>query len=267
MCLPTQNNNSSELNRFQELYRLETTLYNNGQNIVSVGTARLTNKKVIIKSVKTTSYKKIQEAAILRRLKSVPGIITFVDTFFVTNTRQMMITEYFGDCNLARFLKTYGPLSEKTSHTIAKQLVATAQTCFNLQILHPKIKPENILINIKSLQIKIHNFDTACTFEKDKYPKTSMCLSISPPEYFLTQKITPDAHYVWTLGLVLYELLFNCKPFGSKQAILYQSCYAQSSKPIDINAFVLIAWMLTKNPQQRISLSQIQHHPWISKKF
>ena len=67
MCLPTQNNNGSELNRFQELYRLETTLYNNRQNIVSVGTARLTNKKVIIKSVKTTSYKKIQEAAILRR--------------------------------------------------------------------------------------------------------------------------------------------------------------------------------------------------------
>jgi hypothetical protein len=61
MCLPTENNNCSELNRFQELYRLETTLYNNGHNIVSVGTARLTNKKVIINRLKPRHIKKYKK--------------------------------------------------------------------------------------------------------------------------------------------------------------------------------------------------------------
>jgi serine/threonine protein kinase len=264
MCAPKTR---SDLGLFGELYRVEVTLFNNGKNIVSTGTSRLNNKKVIIKSVITTQYKKMQEAAILRRLQCVPGVIVYVDHFYVSSNRQIMVTEYFGDSNLTRFMKMSAPLSENTSHTIAKQLVAVVQTCFNLNILHAKIVPANILINAKSLQIKLHNFDNACTFVKDDHPTVSLCESICPPEYFTTQKITAEGYYVWTLGLILYELLFNCKPFLSKKAIVNASCMAHTPKPIDINAFVLIAWMLAKNPRHRIPLFQIQHHPWMSKKY
>jgi hypothetical protein len=62
-------------------------------------------------------------------------------------------------------------------------------------------------------------------------------------------------------------MLFNNKPFENKQAVISTPCRASTDRPVDINAVVLLAWMLTKDPDQRIQLHQLKFHPWLSKKY
>ncbi len=69
------------------------------------------------------------------------------------------------------------------------------------------------------------------------------------------------------MGLILFEMLFNNKPFENKQAVISTPCRASTDRPVDINAVVLLAWMLTKDPDQRIQLHQLKFHPWLSKKY
>jgi hypothetical protein len=262
-----EHDKNTDLTRFALAYVVDKRVYSNGDTtIVSFGRSRLTNKKVIVKCLQATEYQKLREANILKKLINVPGVITFLDRYYFTSTKQIMVTEYFGDCNLARFIHRYAPVSENTTHKIITQLVNAAQACYNLHILHRKIRPSNILINTKTLQVKLHNFDTACSFDDDFFD-APLWPNIAPPEYLTTKTYTADGHYVWTIGLILYELLFNTKPFESTESIITKSCLASTRKPIDINALVLVGWMLNKNPLQRIHLWEIPNHPWISKKW
>jgi serine/threonine protein kinase len=73
--------------------------------------------------------------------------------------------------------------------------------------------------------------------------------------------------YVWTLGLVLYEMLFACKPFQSCNDIVHTSCALFNNKTLTLEAQSLVAWMLTKSVHKRISLNELTHHPWVTKKW
>jgi serine/threonine protein kinase len=222
---------------------------------------------VIVKTIVTSEYQKLKEANILKRLRHVPGVIYYLDLFYYSPQTHIMVTEFFGDYNLARFMLIFDPVSENTINNIMKQLVTVAQACYGLNILHKKIKPSNILIDVKTLKIKLHNFNTACLFDNEEKLKTYLPEETAPPEYYTANIFTADGHYVWSLGLILYEMLFGKKPFNSVKDVIETPCRASTAKPVDINAVVLLAWMLTKNPSQRIRLPQLNFHPWISKKW
>jgi serine/threonine protein kinase len=255
-----------DLCRFVESYQVDQRVFFDKATIVSFGHSLLTQKKVIIKCIETQEYKKLKEINILKKLEKVPGVINYIDHFYFSPIKQVMVTEFFGDGTLARFITQFAPVSENTTHIIIKQLITAAQACYNLNILHRKINSSNILIDVRNLQIKLHNFDTACIFDKEIF-EAPLSQNSAPPEYFTAKRYTANGYYVWTLGLILYELLFNKKPFDSKEAVITKSCLAKTSKPIDINAFVLVGWMLMKNPSFRICLKQLTYHPWISKKW
>jgi serine/threonine protein kinase len=262
----TNTSKERDLCRFIESYQVDRRVFFDKTNVVSFGHSLLTKKKVIIKCIETAEYKKLREINILKKLAKVPEVINYIDHFYFSDIKQIMVTEYFGDGNLTRFIRQYTPVSENTTHIIIKQLVSAVQACYNLNILHRKINPSNILIDLRTLRVKLHNFDTACAFDEDSF-NVPLSQNSAPPEYFTLKRYTANGYYVWALGIILYELLFNSKPFDSKEAVIKKSCLAKSNKPIDINAFVLVGWMLMKNPLLRISLHQLTYHPWISKKW
>lgn len=262
------NKKKTDVCRFVETYEIDKNVLSNQYNMVAIGHNKLNKKKVIVKCVNTTEYQKQKEANILKKLRHVPEVIYYLDHFYFSNTKHVMVTEFFGDYNLTRFLRLFAPISETTANKIFKQLVDVSETCYNLRILHKKIKPSNVLIDVKSLKIKLHNFNTACTIgEDEKFTKTYLCEEIAPPEFFTTLTFTANSLYVWSLGLILFEMLFNKKPFENKQAVISTPCRASTDRPVDINAVVLLAWMLTKEPDQRIKLHQLKFHPWLSKKY
>jgi len=251
-----------DLTWFSEHFFVETRLHYNSRMVVSLGTLLKNNKKVIIRNVEN---QKTQEAQLLRKLRHVVGVVNLIGTFEFNATRQLIVTEFFGSSNLARYLKRTGPLPENTTRHIATQLVSVVQSLYNQHILHPKIIPANILIDSKTLEIRLHNFDTAVTFEKDTPLNVPIIENISPPEYLNTSQVTADGHFVWQLGLIFYELMFNRKPFLSKYAVLEESiviypCFLQN--PVDIAVFVLLAKMLEKTPLLRLPLSMLHYHPW-----
>lgn len=256
-----------ELMRFFYIYNIDKTLFSNCFNSVAVGHCIKTKRPVIIKAVYNNRRQFNKEVTLLKKLKHVQGVVRFVDSFSLDNGH-MIVTEHFGDMNLYRFLQNAAPITENVIHTVIKQLVVTIQTFFKHRILHRKIKPSNILLDLKNLRIKIINLNAACRFDRpDDVFKTPMCEDIAPPEYFLFETITADSLYVWSIGLVMYEMLFNRKPFNSKTEVVRKTLSVVSSTPISEHAVNLVSWMLSKDPKQRITLKQCLHHPWLSKKY
>jgi serine/threonine protein kinase len=254
-----------EVHRFTQKYCLKQTLSRGKFNAVATGYNKNTYQKVIIKSVYNPECRKAKEANILKQLRHVPGVIQFIDLFYIKSDIFFLVLEYFGQMTLKVFLTNEAPLSEKISYTIFNQIFFTVHACFQQNILHRKLKSSNILININTLEIKLTNFNSSSQFDNPEFT-SQLSHDIAPPEYFNSGIYTADGLYVWSLGLLLYELLFNSKPFETPHEIMAKiltlPCHQQHLS-LDVKLF--LKWMLEKN--DRITLHQILHHPWLTKEW
>jgi serine/threonine protein kinase len=256
--------NKPEVRRFQNTYILKKTLSQGKYNTVAAGYNKNTHQNVAIKSVYNPDYRKIKEANILKKLHHVPGVIQYIDLFYIKSDTHFLVLEYFGQMNLKKFLATEGPVSESLAYTIFNQIFFTVHACFQKNILHRKVKPSNILINVSTLEIKLTNFNSASQFDELEF-NSQLSHDIAPPEYFIFGTYTADGLFVWSLGLLLYELLFNRKPFASPHEVMTKvltlPCHYQF---VSLDVKLFIKWMLDKNKNERITLHQIMHHPWLT---
>jgi serine/threonine protein kinase len=177
--------NMKEVDRFSTKYSLHKTINSGFMNAVATGINRYSYKKVIIKSIYKPYCFKLKEVSLLKKLINISGVINYYDHYYIKNDVHFLVMEYFGHMNLKHFLTNYSPISESTAHTILVQLIDTVHSCFLINILHRKLKSNNILINVKTLQIKVINFNSACQFDR-KIFTSQLCKTIAPPRIFQT---------------------------------------------------------------------------------
>jgi len=64
--------------------------------------------------------------------------------------------------------------------------------------------------------------------------------------------------------LILYELLFNIKPFNSPIDVTNTPLViVPHEQTLSLDVINFLVWMLAKS--NRITINQIAHHPWITK--
>ena len=112
------------------------------------------------------------------------------------------------------------------------------------------------------MQIKLIDFGLACHYKPNK-PPSQKCGTIITlaPEIILQDFYGPEVD-LWSLGVILYEMLSNKVPFYSedKVKIFKQICFkpvsfnnkAWSNKSMEVKD--LIVGLLQKNPQQRLTV-------------
>ncbi|ORZ36873.1 kinase-like domain-containing protein, partial [Catenaria anguillulae PL171] len=137
-------------------------------------------------------------------------------------------------------------------------------------IYHHDLKPANLLLTADD-QVKIVDFGIA---EMLKHPGKSTSSSASSRRRMPTQSTLAAASDVWSMGVVLYMMLFGRLPFFSPILIHLYRAIAHDDPPllvaphattqVSADAIDLLTGLLAKNPRDRISLDRIRAHPWIS---
>ena len=175
-----------------------------------------------------------------------------------------LIVEDFGGKPLKDFINCK-KLDLKVFLQIAIQL-ATALSCIHQNnIIHKDIKPENILINPQTGQIKIIDFGIASRLTKES-PVLSIpkllegTFSYISPEQ--TGRMNRNVDYrcdLYSLGVTFYELLTNSLPFQSTDPLELIHCHIaqnpvfphqlQPSMPLVLSNLVMK--LLAKNAEER----------------
>jgi len=223
---------------------------------------KVTDKSQISDSKLRGVYK---EAHIMKSLShphiaKVFQIIDTEDTFYV-------VMEHASGGDLFQHLAQTGRIQEKEVKEKFRQIVSAVRYCHQKNIVHRDLKPENILLDSKN-NIKITDFDLSEEFvpgaQLDTYCGT---LEYFPPEFFKGKKFHGPEAEVWSLGVLLYELLTDCCPFGeSDWAIVSQrvrrgKCYLPDYLSTDCKD--LISMMLSVDPKQRPSIDIVNNHKWL----
>ncbi|ORZ06852.1 kinase-like domain-containing protein [Absidia repens] len=176
------------------------------------------------------------------------------------------VTPGGGGQDLFECLEQQGHFSESRARHIFTQVLDAVLYLKEKGFYHRDIKDENILIDC-DFNIKLIDFGSVFSIKTCKRQQWLShfhgTLSFASPEILKGQVYQPEPAEVWSLGVLLYTLLYGQVPFSSPlQAIHghHHTTGIRSSK----QCTQLLASIFRKNPKHRPTLEQLQDHPWIT---
>lgn len=234
-------------------------------------------KKInILDSASLESIKK--EISVWTLLNSSPNIIKLL-AYEVSSSHALILMEYSRDGSLLKFIndelvEKQQNIQEALALSIFREVVASVHTMHsqNPPIAHRDIKIENIL-KVGS-NYKLCDFGSASTEKLDysksnknqikdqfsKYERTTTFM-YRPPElideylqYNVSEKVD-----IWTLGCLLFALLYKQHPFfDAQKSAIVKVCYNFPDQKIYSEKIDdLIRWMITQNPESRPSTTDL----------
>jgi serine/threonine-protein kinase HSL1, negative regulator of Swe1 kinase len=149
-----------------------------------------------------------------------------------------------------------------------QQIISAVDYCHRFKIAHRDLKPENLLLD-RDNNIKVADFGMAA-WEGGMDMLETSCGS---PHYASPEVVQGKAYKgftsdIWSCGVILYALLVGRLPFDDENIrhLLDKVKRGKFVMPTDIPlaAQDLIARMLEKDVNKRITMQQILRHPWFT---
>ncbi|XP_004596986.3 serine/threonine-protein kinase BRSK1 isoform X1 [Ochotona princeps] len=251
-------------------YRLEKTLGKGQTGLVKLGVHCITGQKVAIKIVnreklsESVLMKVEREIAILKLIEH-PHVLKLHDVY--ENKKYLyLVLEHVSGGELFDYLVKKGRLTPKEARKFFRQIVSALDFCHSYSICHRDLKPENLLLDEKN-NIRIADFGMASLQVGDSLLETS-CGSphYACPEVIKGEKYDGRRADMWSCGVILFALLVGALPFDDdnlrqllekvKRGVFHMPHFI----PPDCQS--LLRGMIEVEPEKRLSLEQIQKHPW-----
>jgi len=207
------------------------------------------------------------EISLMEQVQDVEGVIKILDCFD-TPECYYIVMEKFNSRDLFDFITEQGPLSEKLGKTMFSEIVNTVIQCRDNGVLHRDIKDENILVNLNTMKTKLIDFGSGCfynhqTQRKKIFEEFRGTRVYSPPEWIQLGEYTGDGLTVWSLGILLYDMLCGDIPYTTDREISSGKLIFHNHVKLSAEAKDLIKQCLSVLPYQRISLDKILSHSWL----
>jgi len=249
------------------LYEVRDVIGSGGFGVVYAAKRKSDGLEVAVKEVSKdsdtlTNNNVPLEVALMQQVNDVPGVIKLID-YFDTADSFYIVMERFNSKDLFDFISAQGPLSEALSRDLFSQLVNTVSECHEKGVVHRDIKDENILIDIKTGKTKVIDFGSGAVIENRVYQEFKGTRVYSPPEWINCGAYTAEALTVWSLGILLYDMVCGDIPFESDHEISTARLVWFEQLNLSNQVKDLVSGCLTLDPAKRMTLDEVQDHPWL----
>ena len=222
---------------------------------------------VAIKEIKKSKIGKspqniFSEIEIMNKLKSS---ISLIESFETSDSYYLILELY--NYNLEQYLNLRkDSLSIDEIRDFLLELNKGLKEIYNNKIIHRNLKLSNILMSINKSRIdktnfKISDFRTNNFFE-DKNNLNGKIETKAPEILKEDLKAISFKSDIWSLGIIIYYLLFKEYPFKGNDIIKQIESNKKLKVINDKNLDNLIKNMLIPNVNQRISWEQYFEHPF-----
>lgn len=226
----------------------------------------INDENVIIKCIPQRFFRK-KEIYFLKKAQNVPGLVQYITHFKLNHCIYIIIHKISHVVDLDRFITEKGQLTEPDVKHILAQLITILLWCKQNSILHNHIKNENILIDPLTLTITLTNFGAAESWHNNFYYDYKGHPLYSCPEWFLFNKYTANEMISWSIGILMYSLLFGHKPFPSVSDMIQNNVTFPKTENISSEALTFLTKCLDKNTTTRILLDQMMNEEWLNSYF
>lgn len=257
---------------FEENYRPLRSIGKGAFGFVWLASRRICGQEVVVKFIRKSAVvsecwvddpdlgRVSQEVAILARLQH-PNIVKVLEVFENEGFFQMVMEKHGDGLDLFEFIDMQPRLDEPLASYIFRQLVAAVSYLQGKRVLHRDIKDENIIIN-SNFHIQLIDFGSAALLEPGKvFYIFCGTLEYCSPEVLQGNPYEGPELEMWSLGVLLYTLLFSENPFCSVEETLQ----ARLNPPCQISTelHALLAGLLHPVVDQRTTLEELVESQWI----
>lgn len=237
---------------------------NGTTGVVSLVKHRRSGMRYALKRVQIRAGRKPDETA--REIDILgsndhPFVITLVKTF-ETKAAIYILTELItgGELHAAmRQLQTV--MSRAQARFYIASLVLVLESLHDRNIVYRDLKPENVMLDANGY-LRVIDFGISKRLDEDNGRTFTM---IGTPHY-MAPEVMLQAGYglevdLWSLGIMVYEFVCGCLPFGHELETPDEVCHAVLNEHLsfpreyrDLVGKDLMGELLSRRPQQRIGM-------------
>jgi len=154
-------------------------------------------------------------------------------------------------------------MPENEARTIFKNILDAIQILHHHNIVHRDIKDENVLINYETKEIQLIDFGSSTFYEQDKKLSNFVGSYVfAAPEIIQGLTYEGPPQDIWSLGILLYTMIYKNTPFND----YYEILRGKMKFPSDISKECqeLILWMTNRDISKRPTIDDVLSHPWIN---
>ncbi|XP_058717382.1 serine/threonine-protein kinase pim-1-like [Poecile atricapillus] len=141
------------------------------------------------------------------------GVVQLLEWFELPK-HIVMVLERPERCeDLRRYIRARIFLSEEEARELFRQVLEAVRHCTSCRVLHRDIKPENILVDLDTGEAKLIDFGCGTYLQDTAYTQFAGTRSYRPPEWTNFGWYHGEAATVWTLGILLHEMVCGKHPF------------------------------------------------------
>ena len=190
---------------------------------------------------------------------SHPNIVKVYDVSY-GDKLQYIVMEYVEGITLKEYIEQQGVISWKETVHFTTQILRALQHAHDKGIVHRDIKPQNIML-LENGTIKVTDFGIARFSRSETRTMTDTAIGsvhyISPEQ--ARGDITDDKSDIYSVGVVMYEMLTGQLPFQSDNSVSVAIMQLQTDpvKPREINSSIpegleqITMRAMQKNPKDR----------------
>ncbi|WP_307725164.1 Stk1 family PASTA domain-containing Ser/Thr kinase [Kurthia zopfii] len=225
--------------RINGRYKILEMIGGGGMSTVYLAHDMILNRDVAMKVLRYTlndeeeSHRRFQREALSATSLNHPNIVSIFDVGEdEEDSLQYIVMEYVKGMTLKQYIVEYAPLAPTRCVEIMTQLTSAIGMAHQNQIIHRDIKPQNILMD-EDGNVKITDFGIAMALTATSFTKTNSVLGtvhyLSPEQ--ARGGIATKKSDIYSLGIVLYELLTGELPFSGESAVSIALKHLQAETP------------------------------------
>ncbi|MBD2770809.1 trifunctional serine/threonine-protein kinase/ATP-binding protein/sensor histidine kinase [Iningainema tapete] len=249
-------------------YKLIRIIHQGSNTVLYQGIKEQDERLVIVKTL-TNVYPSLEEINRLRheyeiiKNLNLTGVVQAIDLLNYGNGLALIL-EDFGGQSIQAF-QNNKKLELLTCLHILLQIIEILDKLHQKQIIHKDIKPQNLIINPETLQVKITDFSIASRLSKENQKLGNLNLLegtlayISPEQTGRMNRAIDYRTDYYSLGVTFYEMLTSQLPFPTNDPMELVHCHI-AKKPVsphqlypEIPAVVsdIVMKLLEKNAEDR----------------
>ncbi|XP_032942568.1 serine/threonine-protein kinase pim-1-like [Catharus ustulatus] len=257
----------------EQLYRLGPLLGSGGCGRVYAGTRLADGAPVAIKAVprdRIWEWARLHDGAlvplelVLLSMVSCPGfrgVVQLLDWFELPDGFALIMERPERCRDLWHLLHAGEFLPEPVARGVFRQVLQALRHCTSRGVLHRDIKAENILVDLATGDAKLIDFGCGTILQDTLYTHMAGTREYFPPEWILFGRYHGQPATIWTLGILLYQLVCRHLPFKTREDIVRGQLFFPPR--VSQECQHLIRWCLCMDPADRPCLEDLLEHPWL----